>query len=181
MILTDQQFESPDRRTMYCKLPGITFVLFKSPSCHFCTEIEPIFQNLAIRDKRLTWAIADVGRYKNIVMMSNNSNTPIKGVPMMILYIDGLPKANYKGPRQAPEIMNFLNDILGKMTSQRKQFIPPVGPQRTTPQNTGPPPRIFETSPQNSLKNIPQDNENTLQIPKNMIPYNEPFKAYQRF
>ena len=174
-VLTDMNFEAPDRQVMYCKVPNIVFVLFKSEACHFCTELVPMFNTLAQKDMRLTWAIADIGKYRNIVQMALNSTTPIKGVPMMILYVNGKPHANYKGARNIQGIMKFINEMLNQIQiPQQPQFTqaPPPTARRAPQQQPSRPPS----------SNIPlpiQDNgPESFFIPHNKVPYNEPYRAY---
>lgn len=177
--LTYMNFESPDRKVMYCKVPGVAFVLFKSQKCHFCKEVEPIFHALSIKEPRIMWCIADVGVDKQIVMLSNNSTTPIQNVPKLILYHNGKPVANYKGSRNANAIMNFLNELLPQFSGP-KSFAGPISNVSPTYVPQPQKPAMQQPQPQQTLPKQQIVDDNIGFVPKNVTPYNEPYKAYHK-
>lgn len=167
--LSDEHFSNAGGRVLRCNLPGIVFVMFKTQNCQHCAQTIPLFNQLAQRDMRLTWAVIDVGDYRNIITMSKSSNTPIRAVPMFILYVNGRPHANYKGQRAAKPIMLFLDKLLNSLNMNEQSFTPPIQ-QDPHPQAQYKP----QIDPQQHQ--MPTDN---LNLPKNVIPYNAPYMAYR--
>lgn len=166
--LSDQHFSNAGGRALRCNLPGITFVMFKTDTCDHCNQLLPIFQQLARQDMRITWAVVDVSRYRNIVTMSKMSSTPIRAVPMMILYVDGRPHANYKGKRHPQAIMGFLDKILSTVNTDNHSFSQPTPSQNPYPQPTYQP----QSDPV-------MPSEDVMNMPKNVIPHNAPYLAYK--
>lgn len=174
--LTDNYFESPDGKVMYLKMQGVVFVLFKSPTCHYCTEAMNSFQQLARTENKLKFAIVDVSKYRNIIRTAINSTTPIKNVPTLIFYVNGRPQANYKGPRDVMSIKQFLNKIFTDLQMQPQQGQPPQ--HRSQSQVHMP---KFEDTFQpkvqpNTLSNQTNQEEGLI-MPKSVVPHNEPYLA----
>ena len=196
--LTNMHFDISDGKTMYLKLRGISFVLFKTAACTHCKSLVPIFNSLS-NDSRITMCVADVGSHRNIVQMSMRSTTPIKNVPMMILYSDGKPHANYNGERNINSIKQFIDTMLNQIGSshvksfQAPQPIPPPHPMQPSfsqqssfsqqtpysqpsysqPSFSQPQPDSYSRpkEPQPDMREEAVNNN----LPKNVVPHNAPY------
>lgn len=171
--LTSADFEAPEKNVMYLRYPGVVFVLFKKKDCKYCGSLYPILTKLS-QDRRLMWGIADVGDHRQIVAMSNTTNTPIKGVPMMILYVNGRPHAVYNGNRTIEDIAAFINHALSPPSSvpQPKAFVN-AAPRGIAPISNE---SMFSSSQPSKLPNPPSQSDTTVNIPNDVIPYNTPYK-----
>lgn len=174
--LSDAHFSNAGGRALRCNLSGTTFVMFKTENCQHCEQTIPLFQQLAQQDMRLTWAIVDVGRYRNLVAMSKSTSTPIRAVPIFILYVNGSPHANYKGKRSSPHIMAFLNKILASLNLNNQSFSQPTIPaqQNPYPQPTYQPKQGDSQNPQSAILT-----KEELNMPSNVTPHNAPYLAYK--
>ena len=110
--LSDANFSAPGGRSLRINLGGLVFVMFMSSNCPHCRTMQPIFQNLSKSELRVKFALANVGQFKRIAGLSQSTNTPIKFVPMMILYSNGRPHARYKGKQDPQSILSFLNKMV---------------------------------------------------------------------
>lgn len=113
--LTSNDFESPGGRVMKLRKPGLQFVMFKSQGCPHCITFSPHFEALSQKELRVKFSYADVKRYRQIVGMAQTTQTPIKGVPMFILYVNGAPFAKYTGKHNASTMLSFLNVMISRM------------------------------------------------------------------
>ncbi len=162
--LTDAHFSNAGGGVLRCNLPGITFIMFKTEKCGYCKQTMPILNTLAQQDRRVTYAIIDVGQFRHLITMAKTSNTPIRSVPMFILYIEGKPHANYKGERSVHHIRSFLNKILSTINTSSQSFSQPAASPSTSVQTAQP-----------QL----QQNDDELHLP-NVIPHNAPYLAYKQ-
>lgn len=182
--LSGTNFSAPQGKTLRINLPGIVFVMFKSENCSYCRQSLPIIQSLSKRDKRITWAIIDVSKNKDVVQKAASTNTPIKGVPMFILYANGSPIAKYKGDRTEPAIIDFINKLLPQLSQGGQSFAPSRAPQPhqsadtfTRPaQQKNDPNQYF---PQQSAQTSKQEEQSDPFVPKGVIPHNAPYMGYQ--
>lgn len=149
--LTDANFQADNggRILRLKQIPGFSFVMFKTDRCPHCTNFLPTFQSLARRDQRVRFFIANVDRYKNIVGMAQTTNTPIKGVPMFIFYVNGMPKAKYNGKHVEGNVLQFLSSMVDKFASSVVQnFVSPPPQQQYYPQQGYPQQQQFQQAPQ---------------------------------
>lgn len=174
--LTSADFEAPEKNVMYLRHPGVFFVLFKKKDCKYCGSLYPILTTLSQKDRRLMWGIADVGDYRQIVAMSNTTNTPIKGVPMMILYVNGRPHAVYGGNRTIEDITAFINHMLAPPQGppQPKAFVNPPPQRGIAPISN----ESMFTPQQPKIPGPPAQIDNTVNLPSDVIPYNTPYKKF---
>jgi hypothetical protein len=105
---------------------------------------------------------------------------PIKGVPLFILYVDGIPHANYKGNRNLRDFMDFLNKIVPTL-SIKKNFVQNQ-PQQNPVSNYNQPivqPRIQQMNPLPSEQRSSQQQQQVESTPSNggkSAPYNTPWR-----
>ncbi len=177
--LSSAHFSSAGGRALRCNLPGIVFVMFKSDGCQHCRQTLPLIQQFAKQDMRLTWAVADVGQYRDVVAMSKTTSTPIRAVPMFILYVEGRPHANYKGPRNAPKMKKFIDDILLSLNTNNKNFAQPSSGSGN--QNPFPQPSYQPLTGGQGIPDQESLHEAVMNLPKGATPHNAPYMAYNKF
>jgi thiol-disulfide isomerase/thioredoxin len=119
LVLGGQNFAviGRERKVLGTNVNGTVLVLFKITGDPNCSSFEPIFAKLATKEKRVTFAVLDIQQHRNIVNASHQTITPITGVPLLILYINGTPKAKYNGARTEQGINTFLNKALTDLSS----------------------------------------------------------------
>ena len=151
--------------------------MFKTNRCEYCIDMIKILKNLATHDLRITWAVADVGVYKNIISMAKDSSTPLKGVPTCIFYVNNRPHINYRGKRTIKNIQDFISKALEKIgPSVASRFVPQedchVAPSKFPKSVRSPP---HQQAPQSSQGQQPKEGVN---IPSKVTPHNAPYLAY---
>ena len=109
---------------------GLTFVMFETGSCKWCSSFKGEFQNLANSVGNINFALCNLdGNNKEIARISKNSSTPISAVPKFILYNNGMPVAEYTSARNSQSILKFLQEMLNTF-GQRQSFSAPRQPPR---------------------------------------------------
>jgi thiol-disulfide isomerase/thioredoxin len=187
---------------LMCNVPNINvlFVLFKTENCEYCKSTLPVFAELSRRELRVAWGVMDLGKYRSVIAMSKDTSFPLKSVPMLILFVNGRPHANYKGDRSVEGISKFLNSIIPTLNVQKK-FVSSQqqgGVQRGAPSagaTYGPTPgngigggsvggggggEIFKPTfegGETTWKTLPTAPEAGIAIPARIKPYNEPWKT----
>jgi len=115
-------------------VPGLTFVMFETGQCKWCSSFKGEFQNLANTIGNINFALCNLdGANKDIARISKNSTTPITAVPKFILYNEGVPVAEYTSARNSQAILKFLQEMLNTF-GQRQTFTSP----RQQPSNSMP-------------------------------------------
>lgn len=113
-------------KSLGVNISGPLLVFFKMPSSPPCQEFEPTFAKLSGTDKRVSYGVIDVQRHKDVVLWSRNTSTPITGVPILILYLNGKPHAKFNGTKNIPSLQNFISQALQTVSapSGQKSFMP---------------------------------------------------------
>ena len=116
---------------MKISVNGLVLVFFHSPRCAICTRKVPLFKSFQryIGGCRLALVNAtDSG----IVYKSQNTTTPIQYVPFIVLYNNGVPYAEYKGPMDLENIQNFIHslskEIQNSFITPHKKIVSRGGP-----------------------------------------------------
>lgn len=135
------------------KLLGVTIsdpflVFFKMKSSEPCRIFEPIFSELSTIDKRVSYGILDVERYKNVVAQSRSTSTPITSVPLVILYLGGRPHAKYNGSKNVASMQTFITEMF-------KTQLPPKSFQAPNTGMYGGPAQPNMAQVQGKNKNMP--------------------------
>ena len=89
-------------------LQYVSLVLFYSTHCVYCQKLIPIFKQLPQLIVGCQFAEINISVNKRILEMSHQTITPIKYVPLIILYVNGIPYMEYKGPYDINEIRKFI-------------------------------------------------------------------------
>ena len=124
LFLTNEDFkhEKDVRGTILCHtISGYSLVLYYSKYCQYCEKLLDIFKKLPGSIGGCKFAIMNITRNKEFMELSNNTITPLKYVPYIVLYIDGKPIMNYKGQYDENEIKRFIIEIANNL-KKKQQF-----------------------------------------------------------
>lgn len=102
-------------------IPGFSLILFYSTHCTHCQSLIPIFKSLPGTIGGCQFGMINISSNRPVVDMSQETISPIKFVPLIILYIQGKPFMMYKGPYDQGEITRFVVEI-AKNVQQKQQF-----------------------------------------------------------
>ena len=122
LYLTAEDFDvyKGKKDNLLCtNIRGYHIVLFYSTVCIHCKTLIPIFKNLPGTVGNCQFAMVNVGLNKNIVLMSNDTISPIKYVPLIIFYVDGKPFMKYNGPNDIGEIRRFIFEVTQKLGAKK--------------------------------------------------------------
>jgi len=115
--------DTPSGSVLKNKLRGFSFVMFFSNQCKFCHIITPYFKDLATKFPGTNFAMVNISNNLSIVHASKTTITPIKYVPLMIFYNDGMPLYKYEGPTDETsykQLFDFLKEIHASLSNTRK-------------------------------------------------------------
>ena len=101
-------------------IQGFFLVLFYSTECPYCKEMIQIFKQLPGTIGGCQFGVINVSKNKKCIIDSMKTQTPIKFVPMCILYNNGTPIILYKGPRNLQDIQQFVVEVSQKMKDRIK-------------------------------------------------------------
>jgi thiol-disulfide isomerase/thioredoxin len=99
------------------KLRGLSLVYFCSNQCSYCDIFQPIFETLPKEIGGCFFAVINVSDNNQVVKASENTTTPIKYVPYLILYVNNTPFMRYDGVRDSQSIKNFVFEVATKLQS----------------------------------------------------------------
>lgn len=122
LFLTSDDFnvQKTDKGVVMCTaIPGFSLILFYSTHCEHCKELIPIFKRLPGTMGGCQFGMINVSTNRACVEMSQNTVAPIKYVPYIILYFNGVPFMMYKGPYRDDEIRRFVVEVANNI--QKKQ------------------------------------------------------------
>lgn len=192
--LTNSNFQSGNGgRLLMLKVPrgGYSFVTFKTETCPQCVNFAPVLNQLSRSENRVNFYVIDVGRYKNVVGMSQTTNTPIKHVPMCIFYVNGKPSALYKGSRDLNSIRSFLSTMVSRFPINNNNFV--QNPQYYNQQQNGPVPTQGIVNSGQAMRgqnfglgmslNEMEEKHNKSHpsvVPDGVIPHNVPWVNYKK-
>jgi thiol-disulfide isomerase/thioredoxin len=99
---------------------GISLILMYSTKCQHCQRLIPIFKRLPGSIGGCQFGMINVSTETDIVLMSRNSISEIKYVPLIILYVNGKPFIRYDGPHTEQDIRQFLLEVTSKLQAKEK-------------------------------------------------------------
>ena len=107
--------------SMLCNgINGLSLVLFHSNKCDICTEFIPMFKTLPKMVIGCTFGMINVSSNKSIISLMKNTITPIKYVPLLIMYVDGKFYDVYNGPRTLESISTYIREVSQKVMEKIK-------------------------------------------------------------
>lgn len=102
----------PGQKAMMINVPGVMLVLFEQNGCNSCAAFKPIFAQLANAETRISYGIINVSQFRDVIVMSRDTTTPIQGTPTLILYISGRPHTRFNGAKNLNSVREFINKSL---------------------------------------------------------------------
>jgi len=121
---------------------GLSLVLFYSTKCQHCQKLLPIIKEIPKRYNGCQIGIINVGKQENksLITQSSMTNTPIKYVPYIILYVNHRPIMRYDDDHNLDSILKFITDIANNI--KQKQIFAQQNAEPNQP--TGPVPLCGE-------------------------------------
>lgn len=129
--LSPQDFQLQNG-TLMNTVQGFSFVMFVTQNCKFCHQFLPEFKQLPNNAPGVTFAVCSVdGNGREIFEMAKKSSSPIKAAPTFIFYTNGLPFAEYRGPRTSQDILQFIQGAIQESQNKMQQPAQVQQPIRT--------------------------------------------------
>ena len=96
---------------------GLTLILFYSNNCSYCDNLISEYKRLPSNLLGVNYGMINLNNHPTVVNMSNESISPIKYVPVLILYLNGLPYLEYEGENTLESIKAFILQISEKLNT----------------------------------------------------------------
>lgn len=112
-LTTDDFAVSPSENgdVLHIDVRGFSLILFYSTHCVHCQKLIPIFKHLPDVVTGCQFGMINISTNRRLIAMSAASITPIKYVPLIILYINGRPYMRYDGLPHEDDIRRFILDV----------------------------------------------------------------------
>lgn len=110
-------------------------LLFYAKTCVHCQNIIPVFKQLPGTIGGCQFGTVNIGVNKQLIDVSKNTTTPIKYVPLILLYYNGKPVMSFKSHNQIVtenELRKFIIDV-SKSLQQKQSFQQPQTQQSQQP------------------------------------------------
>jgi len=101
------------------KVPNFSVILFYSPVCEHCQRLMPMFKTLPSAIHGVSFGIVNVSSSKDVIGMAKATVSPVRYVPYIVLYVDGVPYMSYKGENTSQGIGQFIVEVINNI--QKKQ------------------------------------------------------------
>jgi thioredoxin-like negative regulator of GroEL len=108
---------------LHTKLTGFSLILFYSTQCTHCKTLVPVFKQLPTAIGGCQFAMMNVSNNKETVLSSQKTITPIKYVPLVMLYIDGKPVSQHSGAHTIEAISEFVIEATKKFAGTKEDNI----------------------------------------------------------
>ena len=180
MHLNHEHFQAPGGATMKLNIPGLVLVMFKQQTCQHCVNFAPQFEAMSQNDQRVRFAYIDIRQNRQVIGMAQTTNTPIKAVPLFILYLNGVPCALYKGRHEYGSMMSFLNELVQKVgAASTSNFVQPRQPNinASRPISAATQQQYGNLGPSRQDLEMQKEMESKM-IPDGLTPYNVPYLSY---
>lgn len=130
--------DTPKGPILKNKLKNFSFVMFYSDKCEFCHKIAPFFKDLANKFPGTSFCMINISKNTPLIHSAKNTLTPIKYVPLLYFYNDGVPVYQYSGPTDDncyKNMYEFLKEIHEKLINTKKFY----SGEQSAPSETIPP------------------------------------------
>lgn len=139
LFLSDREFlvTNHPQGTILCnRIRGLSLILFYSNQCKYCPSFVNVFKRLPGSIAGCEFGVVNisVGNNRQIVEMAKSTISPIKYVPLVILYVNGRPTMKYDGPDNDNEIRRFIVEVSNKLNTKQQFTAPQNNPQFTVKQ-----------------------------------------------
>lgn len=123
LYLSHRDFYLDGQQTLATLVKGLSLVLFYSANCQYSQQILPQFQILCRHLTGCQFGLVNVNQNMALVQKSRGTSTVIDYVPMVILYINGVPKIKYEGACDPASVRQFLDEV--SRQAQQSTFFHP--------------------------------------------------------
>lgn len=140
LLHTQQEFElrSFENELALClKNPKTLFslVFFYGPDCDHCDTMRPIFYRNSGMVQDCSFIMVNLKNNQNLIYISQQTKTPIKYVPYILLYHKQLPLMEYNGKAYSDDAFkNWLVNAVSRFSTHRPDpqavAAPQIKPQR---------------------------------------------------
>lgn len=118
LYLTPHDFNE----NMHHKIVNTSIVLFYATTCQHSLQLLPIFKKLPKTvNGGCQVGLFNVGFYQEIIPRSQNTDTPIKYVPYIVMYNNGVPFIQYEGEQNEKAIIEFIKTMIDKIKQETKR------------------------------------------------------------
>lgn len=97
---------------------GTTLILFYSTTCQYCHEMMNKFEELSTIISNCVFATCNIGDNMEVAEQSQYTDTPITYVPLLVLYINGLPYVRFNGDEDVPTLRDIITKTTNELTHQ---------------------------------------------------------------
>lgn len=115
---------------------GFSLVLFYATNCIHCPRVIPLFKRLPSLVNGCQFAMVNVSSNRALVQKARETITPIAYVPLIILYVNGMPYIRYDGPSDEQEIKTFILEMANHIQETGFSAAPGIRKGRSIPSYT---------------------------------------------
>jgi hypothetical protein len=131
----DFNIEKGTKGNILCNnIQGFSLVLFFSNSCAYCKDYNATFKRLPGTLPGCQFGLLNISTNMECYAKSQQTITPLKVVPYIVLYVDGKPYVRYTGSPSDREIQKFIIDMSNQIQGG-KQFVNNKNPNITKESN----------------------------------------------
>jgi thioredoxin-like negative regulator of GroEL len=103
---------------MTINYPKRLLVLFYGRDCKYCPAAKKVFDNiqnsLGLEDREIELGMVNLTLHETLPAMSQTSTLPIKYVPLIVYYQNGVPLKEFKGEVTEENIIKFLKTVMAQ-------------------------------------------------------------------
>jgi len=159
------------KKTLNINQNGIILVFFKMDNCPGCKSFTPLFYNLASQDRNIRYAVINLTQHRQVIQLSRSTVTSIQSVPLIILYNNGAPFAQFTGKKNIPSILKFIQTCSGMIKEKSQSYAPQQ--QGYYPQQQSQQPSANYAYADNEVE---EDDDEKLNVPNEVTPHNTPWE-----
>lgn len=103
---------------LHHRINGISLILFYSKSCNFCQTLIPVFKELPGKVHGVHFGMANVSANEmRLQQKAEGTASKITYVPYLVVYINGAPYMEYRGPKNLESMAKFVYEVSMKINS----------------------------------------------------------------
>lgn len=166
-------------------------VMFKMDACPGCRAVEPIFFQLANEDRRIRYGMHNVTTDPTVPRISASTKSPVKTVPVFLLFMNGVAVAKFNGKKNLPSLKSFISNALRSLSGAQspqppshfsppphQQMRPPAPMYDQSPFQHAPPGRALPGGGGKAFPpSAPEEDDHVMKVPSNVTPHNTPWEA----
>ena len=155
LFLQPQDYHVNQNGQLCQSLKGFSLVFYTADRCVICKRLKPQFNRLSKTIQGCTFAYMDVDQENmQIRKMAARAGMPIDHVPILLLYLDGVPtavfnfneKSNNFGEDLRQWLIRVTSDIIKAPTQPKQSSTCGLDPKRDSGRPQPPPDRSCPTS-----------------------------------